>query len=63
MTDLIIRTERDREILLNFVQTLDLAKPKKVAISEVRNKRSDAQNRLMWQWNGLIQAIYGVRHK
>lgn len=55
MTDLILRTEHDRTRLLSFVQSLDLAKPKKVAISDIRSKRSDAQNRLLWLWNGLIQ--------
>lgn len=34
MTDHILRTERDRTRLLGFVQSLDLTKPKKVAISD-----------------------------
>lgn len=55
MTALILRTEHDRTRLLAFVRSLDLAKPKKVAITEIRSKRSDAQNRLLWLWNGRIQ--------
>lgn len=55
MPAFMLRTEHDRARLLAFVQSLDLAKPKKVAISEVRSKRSDAQNRLLWLWNGQIQ--------
>lgn len=55
MADHIIRTEHDRRRLISFLQGLDLSKPLKVAIAEIRSKRSDAQNRLLWQWNGLIQ--------
>lgn len=55
MADLQLRTESDRTRLLGFISGLDLSKPRKVAISEVRSKRSDAQNRLLWLWNGEIQ--------
>ncbi|PWU30708.1 hypothetical protein DK254_00190 [Pseudomonas sp. RW407] len=55
MADLQLRTESDRRRLLGFISGLDLSKPRKVAISEVRSKRSDAQNRLLWMWNGEIQ--------
>lgn len=55
MADLQLRTESDRNRLLGFITGLDLSKPRKVAISEVRSKRSDAQNRLLWLWNGEIQ--------
>ena len=55
MADHIIRTEHDRRRLMAFLQGLDLSKPRKVSIAEIRSKRSDAQNRLLWQWNGLIQ--------
>lgn len=55
MADHIIRNEADRRRLVAFLQGLDLSKPRKVAITEVRSRRSDAQNRLLWQWNGLIQ--------
>ena len=55
MADLMLRTDIDRQRLIGFLQGLDLSKPRKVAITEVRSKRSDAQNRLLWQWNGLIQ--------
>lgn len=55
MPDHIIRNEADRRRLVAFLQGLDLSKPRKVAITEVRSRRSDAQNRLLWQWNGLIQ--------
>lgn len=55
MPDHIIRNEGDRRRLVAFLQGLDLSKPRKVAITEVRSRRSDAQNRLLWQWNGLIQ--------
>ncbi|WAG76989.1 recombination protein NinB [Metapseudomonas furukawaii] len=55
MADLQLRTESDRQRLLGFISGLDLSKPRKVAISEVRSKRSDAQNRLLWLWNGEIQ--------
>lgn len=56
MTDLMLRNESDRTRLLGYIQGLDLAKPRRLTIVEVRSKRSDAQNRLLWQWNGLIQA-------
>ncbi len=56
MADLMLRNESDRTRLLGYIQGLDLAKPRRLTIVEVRSKRSDAQNRLLWQWNGLIQA-------
>lgn len=56
MADLMLRTESDRARLVGYLQGLDLAKPRKVAIVEIRSKRSDAQNKLLWMWNGLIQA-------
>lgn len=42
MTELVLRTEHDRARLLAFVQGIDLAKPKKVAISD--EDRSTEQN-------------------
>ena len=56
MADLMLRTEQDRARLIGYLTGLDLAKPRRLTIVEVRNKRSDAQNRLLWMWNGLIQA-------
>ncbi|MBA1318024.1 hypothetical protein G7032_19420 [Pseudomonas monteilii] len=56
MADLMLRNESDRTRLLGYIQGLDLAKPRRLTIVEVRSRRSDAQNRLLWQWNGLIQA-------
>lgn len=56
MADLMLRNESDRTRLLGYIQGLDLDKPRRLTIVEVRNKRSDAQNRLLWQWNGMIQA-------
>lgn len=55
MTDHSLRTESDRRRLMSFIEHVDLSKPRKVSISETRNKRSEAQNRLLWMWNGLIQ--------
>ncbi len=55
MADLMLRSDIDRQRLIGFLQGLDLSKPRKVAITEIRSKRSDAQNRLLWQWNSLIQ--------
>lgn len=55
MADLMLRNESDRNRLLGYIKGLDLAKPRRLTIVEVRSKRSDAQNRLLWQWNGLIQ--------
>lgn len=55
MTDLYLNTEKDRQRLLGFIAGLDLSKPRKVAISEVRSRRSEAQNKLLWLWNGEIQ--------
>lgn len=55
MTDLSLRTEKDRTRLIGFISGLDISKPRKIAITEVRSKRSDAQNRLLWLWNGEIQ--------
>lgn len=54
--DFKLGTETDRARLIGYLTGLDLAKPKKVAITEVRKNRSDAQNKLLWMWNGLIQA-------
>lgn len=56
MADLMLRNESDRIRLLGYIEGLDLAKPRRLTIVEVRSRRSDAQNRLLWQWNGLIQA-------
>lgn len=56
MTDLMLRTESDRGRLLSYIEHLDLTKPRKLTIVEVRSKRSDAQNKMLWMWNGLIQA-------
>lgn len=56
MADHLLRTDIDRQRLIGFIQGLDLSKPRKVAIKEIRSKRSDAQNSLLWMWNGLIQA-------
>lgn len=55
MADHLIRTESDRARLMGVIAGLDLSKPRKVAITEIRSKRSDAQNRLLWMWNGEIQ--------
>lgn len=55
MTDLYLATEKDRRRLLGFIAGLDLSKPRKVAICEVRSRRSEAQNKLLWLWNGEIQ--------
>lgn len=49
-------TESDRARLMGHIAGLDLSKPKKVVITEIRKTRSDAQNKLLWMWNGLIQA-------
>jgi hypothetical protein len=49
-------TESDRARLMGYLAGLDLTKPYKVSIVQVRSKRSDAQNKLLWLWNGLIQA-------
>lgn len=56
MTDLLLRNEHDRSRLLSYLQGLDLSKPRKLSIVEIRSKRSEAQNKLLWMWNGLIQA-------
>lgn len=55
MTELVIRTDRDRQRVVGFLQALPQEKPHKVVITEIRSKRSDAQNRLLWMWNGAIQ--------
>lgn len=56
MTDLMLRTESDRNRLMSYIQHLDITKPRKLTIVEIRSKRSDAQNKMLWMWNGLIQA-------
>ena len=53
--DFTLRTESDRARLMGYIAGLDLEKPRKVAVTDVRSKRSDAQNRLLWMWNNLIQ--------
>lgn len=55
MTDFVIRSESDRDRFVAFVRGMDLAKPHKASIQSIRSSRSDAQNRLLWMWNGLIQ--------
>jgi len=55
MTDLMLRNESDRTRLIGYLTALDLTKPRKLTIVEVRSKRSDAQNKMLWMWNGLIQ--------
>lgn len=55
MTDHVIRTTADRDRLVSFLASLDLSKPRKIAITEIRSQRSDAQNRLLWMWNNAIQ--------
>ena len=54
--DFRLANESDRARLLGYVTGLDLKKLHKVSIVQVKSKRSDAQNRLLWQWNGLIQS-------
>lgn len=55
MANHVLRTESDRARLIGYLSGLDLAKPRKVAIAEIRSRRSEAQNRLLWTWNNLIQ--------
>ncbi len=55
MTDHVIRTTADRDRLVSFLAGLDLSKPRKIVITEIRSQRSDAQNRLLWMWNNAIQ--------
>ena len=56
MADFVLQNDFDKTRLAQFISGLNLSKPRKVSIVEIRSKRSDAQNRLMWMWNGLIQA-------
>lgn len=51
-----ISTESDRARLLGHIAGLPLDKPVKVSVVSIRSKRSDSQNKLLWLWNGLIQA-------
>lgn len=51
-----LSTESDRSRLMGHLDGLDLSKPYKVSIAQIRSKRSDSQNKLLWLWNGLIQA-------
>ncbi len=55
MAEFIVRTERERQSLLSVLGKHDLTKPLKVTYTQVRSKRSDAQNRLLWMWNNEIQ--------
>lgn len=55
MSAFVIRTESDRQRFIGHISGLDLSKPVKASISEIRSKRSESQNRLLWLWNGLIQ--------
>lgn len=54
--DFKLSTEQDRARLMGHLSGLDLSKPYKISITQVRSKRSDSQNKLLWLWNGLIQA-------
>jgi hypothetical protein len=51
-----LATEHDRARLIGYLAGLDLSKPYKISIAQIRSKRSDSQNKLLWLWNGLIQA-------
>lgn len=55
MTDHTIRNDRDRHRIVDYLNGLDLKKPYKITIAPAKTSRSLAQNRLLWQWNGLIQ--------
>ena len=55
MTDYYVRNEHDRKRLVSFLQSADLTKPLKVSVCELKASRSNAQNRLLWKWNGCIQ--------
>ncbi len=55
MADFVLQNERDRSRLLAFIAGLSLAKPKRITLADIRSRRSDAQNRLLWLWNNEIQ--------
>lgn len=54
--DFKLHTESDRARLMGHIAGLDMAKPYKISIAQIRSKRSESQNNLLWLWNGLIQA-------
>lgn len=63
MTEFVLRTERDRQRVLGYIQKLDLkTRPHRFSILEWREHRSDAQNRLMWKWNGIIMRHMADTH-
>lgn len=51
----IIKNDFDKRSLLNLITSLDIKEPKKVIIEEVKTNRTNAQNRLLWLWNGEFQ--------
>ena len=56
MTEHTIRNDRDRQRLIDYIANLDLSKKAyKISITQAKASRSIAQNRLLWQWNSLIQ--------
>lgn len=55
MTDYFIRNEHDRARFVGFLQAADLSKPLKVSMVAEKTSRTEAQNRILWKWNGEIQ--------
>jgi hypothetical protein len=54
LTEIILRDERLRQIVLDFVGKLDIAHPWKITIERYKKKRSLSQNALYWKWVGII---------
>lgn len=55
MPEQIIRTERDRHQAIQQLAAMPLARPIRLTMTNVKSKRSLAQNRLLWMWNNCIQ--------
>lgn len=55
MPDFQFSDEAGRARVLSVIQNLPLDKRWKVTWNEAKEKRRDAQNRLLWMWNNEIQ--------
>jgi len=59
MTTHTIRTEGQRQQVLDFIARLDLSKPWSVGVKRKTKSRSPSQNNLMHKWFGIIAAETG----
>jgi hypothetical protein len=50
----VLYSEHDRASMVKFLEIVSLEKPIKVTVEEHRRQRSSNQNRLYWEWLGIV---------